>query len=460
LHPAKVDVPGPMTDDSLDHVALREPGWVSDVVWWHVYPLGFSGADVTGVDQRPSRGLAHVTAWLDYAVELGVSGIALGPIFQSLTHGYDTINHFRIDPRLGARSDFDELVAAAHHRGLRLLLDGVFNHVARDFPAFLRALSDRPGSEAATWFQLHQPDGNTANEPNFATFEGHRELVVLNHDNPAVADYVAEVMLYWLGQGADGWRLDAAYAVPLRFWHEVLPRVTAVNPEAYLVGEVIHGDYSAIVTESGLASVTQYELWKAIWSSLNDRNLFELAWALGRHNAYLDTFVPLTFIGNHDVTRLASKLVDDRHLPLALVVLLTTGGTPSIYYGDEQAFRGVKEERVGGDDVIRPPYPGGPADLAPDGWPTYRLHQDLIRLRRSHPWLHTARTDVVQLTNQQFVYRAVGHGNRLIVALNVADTGTQHDFGGTIEIVAASPGASADGGRLVVPAHGWVVAQP
>ena len=434
------------------------------VVWWHVYPLGFSGADVTGADitgadRSPSRGLAHVTAWLDYAVELGISGIALGPIFQSSTHGYDTTDHFRIDPRLGPNRDFDELVAAVHNRGLRLLLDGVFNHVGRDFPAFRRALS-RPGTEDVNWFHLKEPGNDAAYGPNFATFEGHRDLVVLNHENPAVVDYVSEVMLYWLGQGADGWRLDAAYAVPLGFWREVLPRVRAVYPDAYFVGEVIHGDYSAIITESGLTSVTQYELWKAIWSSLNDRNFFELAWALGRDNAYLDTFVPFTFIGNHDVTRLASKLVDDRHIALALVILLTTGGTPSIYYGDEQAFRGVKEDRAGGDDAIRPAYPGGPADLAPDGWPTYRLHQDLTGLRRRHAWLHTARAHVVQLTNQQFVYSAVGRNARLIVALNVADAASQHDLGGPAEVVAASPGASADGARLVVPAHGWVVARP
>ena len=183
------------------------------------------------------------------------------------------------------------------------------------------------------------------------------------------------------------------------------PQVRARHPRAYLVGEVIHGDYPEFVAESGLDSVTQYELWKAIWSALNDHNLFELGHALGRHNEFLKTFAPLTFVGNHDVTRLASRLDDDRHLAHALAVLLTVGGTPAIYYGDEQAFRGIKEERPGGDDEIRPAFPGAPDGLAPAGWPVYRLHQDLIGLRRRHPWLHRAQTTMLDLASERMIYR-------------------------------------------------------
>ena len=174
-------------------------------------------------------------------------------------------------------------------------------------------------------------------------------------------------MTHWLDRGADGWRLDAAYAVPPSFWAQVLPQVRERHPEAYVVGEVIHGDYARVVTESGIDAVTQYELWKAVWSSLNDGNLHELAHALGRHDGFLDTFVPLTFVGNHDVTRIASRLTDPRHLPHALAVLFTVGGTPSVYAGDEQAFTGVKEDRAGGDDAVRPPFPETPAGLAPFG---------------------------------------------------------------------------------------------
>ena len=167
------------------------------------------------------------------------------------------------------------------------------------------------------------------------------------------------------------------------------------------------GDYAAYVQASGLDSVTQYELWKGIWSSLIDGNLFELAWALRRHNQWLEHFTPMTFVGNHDVTRLATRLRDRRLIGAALAVLLTVGGTPSIYYGDEQAFEGAKEERAGGDDAIRPAFPLGEAGLAPYGWDVFRLHQDLIGLRRRHPWLHRARTEIVDLANRRLTYDSI-----------------------------------------------------
>lgn len=422
-------------------------------MWWHLYPLGFTGADTTGRRRQPVRGLAHIVEWLDYAVRLGASGIALGPVFASATHGYDTIDYYRIDSRLGDDADFDRLVSQAHERGLRVLLDGVFNHVGRDHPAFADTIA---GGPRADWFR-RTGAAQPASEDDYETFEGHRGLVALNHANPAVADYVSDVMTHWLERGADGWRLDAAYSVPPEFWSTVLYRVRQAHPDAYLVGEVIHGDYAAIVADTGMHSVTQYELWKATWSSLNDRNFFELAWALDRHNTYLDTFVPMTFIGNHDVHRIASALVDERHLPHALVLLLTTGGTPSIYYGDEQAFHGVKEQRAGGDDAIRPAFPASPADLALLGASTYRLHQDLIGLRRRHPWLHNARTNIIELTNQHLIYDAIDGIHRIQVLLNIADTNLNHQLDGTSSILAASDRTTHHEGWIHLPAHGWAI---
>ena len=396
---------------------MSEPDWVRHAVWWQIYPLGFVGAFPDTGDTTPHR-LTRIEAWLDYAIELGASGLALGPIFASGTHGYDTVDHLRIDPRLGDDGDFDALVAAAHGRGLRILLDGVFNHVSRDHPAFRAALRDGPASPTASWFRIHWPDHG---DPAWDDFEGHADLPALNHDDPAVADLVVEAMKHWLARGADGWRLDVAYAVPAGFWAKVVDRVRADHPDAYFVGEMISGDYADFVRLSTLDSVTQYELWKAIWSSLNEGNFFELSWALERHNGFLDGFAPMTFVGNHDVTRIASKLTDERDLPAALAVLLTVGGTPSVYAGDEQAFRGVKEDRAGGDDAVRPAFPATPAELAPYGRATFRLHQELIGLRRRHDWLHRARVRTVHLTNEQFVYESTDGTESLLVAVNVAD---------------------------------------
>jgi len=438
------------------------PGWVQDAVWWHVYPLGFVGAErETPDDGVVTSRLGRITAWLDYVVELGANGLALGPVFASSTHGYDTVDHSRIDPRLGNDADFDALVAAAHDRGLKVLLDGVFNHVGREHPAFRAVVEQGPDAPTAEWFRLRWPaDWRPGVEPGHDTFEGHGQLVALDHSSPAVADWVTAVMTSWLDRGADGWRLDAAYAVPTSFWATVLPRVRAAHPEAYVVGEVIHGDYARVVQESTLDAVTQYELWKAIWSSLNDGNLHELAHALGRHDGFLETFVPLTFVGNHDVTRIASRLDDVRHLPHALAVLFTVGGTPSVYAGDEQAFTGVKEDRAGGDDAVRPPFPDSPDELAPYGRPTHRLHQDLIGLRRRHRWLHTARTTPLHRDNRQLSYAVAGAGERLVVALNLADGEVTVPAAGAREVLAGEgsvrqPGT--DRAAVLLPPHGWAV---
>jgi cyclomaltodextrinase len=444
--------------------AVAEPGWVEHALWWHVYPLGVVGAPQSADGALVHR-LPHLIAWLDYAVELGVSGLALGPVFASQTHGYDTVDHFAIDPRLGTDADFDALVKAAHDRGLRVLLDGVFNHVGRGHPAFRAVVEQGPDAPTAGWFRLSWPTPWAPGvEPRYDTFEGHGQLVALDHAAPGVAEHVTAVMNHWLDRGADGWRLDAAYAVPPEFWARVLPAVRAAHPDCYVVGEVIHGDYAAVVRASGMDATTQYELWKALWSALNDGNLFELAHALQRHDALLDTFVPFTFVGNHDVTRIASRLADERHLPHALAVLLTVAGTPAIYAGDEQAFRGVKEDRAGGDDAIRPAFPATPGDLAPFGWDTFRLHQQLIGVRRRHPWLHRARTTPLTLSNTRLVLEVRGDADgRLLLALNLGDEAvtlpvpgaTALEAGtGTLEGGQPDPSAAA---RIRLAGHGWAV---
>ncbi|GAA4670171.1 MULTISPECIES: alpha-amylase family protein [Amycolatopsis] len=411
--------------------------WAEHAILWHVYPLGFTGAPRAAADGAVQHRLRRLADWLDYAVELGCSGLLLGPVFASETHGYDTIDHFRVDPRLGDEQDFDRLVAAARERGLRLVLDGVFNHVSRRF------------AQGGDWFR-RRGDGT------YDVFEGHRHLVALDHERPEVAAYVTRVLSHWLDRGVSGWRLDAAYAVPPEFWAKVVPPVRERHPDAWFLGEVLHGDYAAYVERSGLDSVTQYELWKATWSSLNDGNFFELAWALKRHVAMLDTFVPQTFIGNHDVTRLATRLTDERHFAHALVLLMTLPGVPSIYYGDEQAFRGLKEEREGGDDAIRPAFPRDPSELAPFGWPTYRLHQRLVGMRRRHPWLVRAHTSVEHLTNRALALRSTAPEGEVLTLLNIGDEPYRFPLDVTGFSVIATPSAGEGPGSLV-PGHGWLV---
>lgn len=429
--------------------------WVSHAIWWQLYPLGFVGAYPS--DQPPDPGehrLRRLVSWFDHAIELGASGIALGPVFASRTHGYDTTDHYRIDPRLGDESDFDYVVSEAHRRGLRVLLDGVFNHVGVDFSRYRDATND---DASARWFR--------GRPGRFHTFEGHGELITLNHDNPEVIDYAADVMAHWLGRGADGWRLDAAYAVPQQFWEAVLPKVRQLYPDAWFVGELIHGDYAAAVDAAGFDSATQYELWKAIWSGINDGNFFELDWALQRHNEFLSSFAPLTFIGNHDVTRIASQLENADHVAHALVILLTIGGVPSVYAGDEYGYRGVKEERFGGDDAVRPEFGSPPTQLDAFGDQVWELHRYLIGLRRRHPWLHAATTTALRLANRHYVYATRNGDHTLLVALNIDDEPLKlvlSELGtARAEVIAGSSAPPQEiVGELVVEAHGWRILQP
>ncbi len=429
--------------------------WVSHAIWWQIYPLGFVGAFPADQPPDPSEHrLRRLVGWLDHAIELGASGIALGPIFASRTHGYDTTDHYRIDPRLGDESDFDYVVSEARRRGLRVLLDGVFNHVGVDFSRHREATND---DASARWFR--------GSPGRFHTFEGHGELITLNHDNPEVIDYTADVMAHWLGRGADGWRLDAAYAVPQQFWAAVLPKVRQLHPDAWFVGELIHGDYAAVVDAAGFDSATQYELWKAIWSGINDGNFFELDWALQRHNEFLSSFAPLTFIGNHDVTRIASQLENPDHLAQALVILLTIGGVPSVYAGDEYGYRGVKEERFRGDDAVRPEFGSPPGQLDAFGDRVWELHRYLIGLRRRHPWLHAATTTALRLANRHYVYATRNGDHTLLVALNIDDeplTLVLSELGtARAEVIAGSSAPPQEiVGEVVVEAHGWRILQP
>ena len=404
------------------------PARVEHSIWWHVYPLGATGAPIrpeTPADRSPAPRLGRLIEWLDYLVDLGANGLALGPVFESSTHGYDTTDHFRIDPRLGDDAVFDHLAEACRDRGVALMLDGVLNHVGTAHPLFRTARAGGPEQRERRLFRFDEADGSSGppgvpgSRPGYAVFEGHEGLAVLNHDSDEVAELAVSVLSHWLGRGASAWRLDAAYAVPPAFWARVLPRVRSEFPDAWFVGEVIHGDYAGIIERSSMDSLTQYELWKAIWSSLLDENFFELDWCLNRHNGFLDVFTPLTFVGNHDVTRIASR-IGDAKAALAITILLTVGGVPAIYYGDEQAFRGVKTDRPSGDDEVRPALPPGPEALSPLGGWLYRWHQELIGLRRRHPWLVGARTERIALENRLMEYDAVGtEGRRIRVRLRL-----------------------------------------
>lgn len=427
--------------------------WVDQVVWWQVFPLGFVGAEADGAAvAEPVHRLPRLVGWLDHLVSLGANGLLLGPIFASSTHGYDTVDYFRIDPRLGDDADFDALVAACRHRGVRLLLDGVFNHAGREFAPVRQALAEGPGSSAAPWVaQLYDNDGMITAD----YFEGHDTLVTLDHTSAVVREHVAQVMRHWLARGVDGWRLDAAYAVAPEFWAAVLPRVRAEFDQAWFVGEMIHGDYVDYVARSGLDSITAYELWQAIWSSLDTVNLHELEWTLGRHADLVEHFTPQTFLGNHDVSRVASRIGDPRHRSHAVALLGFLPGVPSVYYGDEFGLAAVKEDRPGGDDAVRPEMPARRGSFDNPHPEVEEVYRRVIGLRRRHPWLVNAVITTEQVSNPHLLVRSRARTGEteLLLVLNLSDEWFTRPKG---DVVEAEPPVGEDG----VAPHGWAVVSP
>lgn len=386
--------------------------WTASVIWWHCYPLRFVGGEHHAVGEVHHR-LPHLVNWLDYVIDLGANGLLLAPVFSSSSHGYDTLDHFRIDPRLGDDADFEELLAAAKARGLRICLDGVFNHLGRDHEIVQRALAAGPGTDDGRWLRWEGAHPRV--------FEGHSALVELDLTHPPVADYVVSVMTHWLGRGIDGWRLDAAYSPGAETWRPIVARVKQDHPDCWILGEVIHGDYAEFVETSGVDSVTQYELWHAISDALNNHNFFSLDWTLGRHRTFCRTFRPQTFIGNHDVTRIATKLTDPRHLEIAIALLMLLPGVPSIYAGDEQGFTGEKLHQRYGDDAIRPPFPLHPEELLPFGAAIHETYQRLIGLRRRHPWLADAEVTTSEVGNESIRITLTGPEESLHLLLNIGD---------------------------------------
>jgi cyclomaltodextrinase len=431
------------------------PEWTRYAIFWGVFPLGFTGAEdeLDAPDRAPAHRLRRLIGWLDHLVELGCNGLLLNPLFASMSHGYDTLDYFRIDPRVGDEADFDALVTACRERGIRVVLDGVFNHVGRGYPGLAEALTGGPEAPAAHLFRLHTaPDGRITAE----VFEGEEQLVVLNHDEAAVQRLVRDVMTYWLERGIDGWRLDAAYAVPAAFWTTVIPAVRERFGNAWFLGEMIHGDYADYAETAGIDSITQYELWKAIWSSIAHRNFFELDHTLGRHAALLERIVPFTFLDNHDTTRVASEIADRRHWGHAIALLLFLPGIPCLYYGDELGLTGVKEERLGGDDAIRPELPDGPDEVADADPSVLELYRRLIAFRRRTPWLTDARIATSDVGNAYIRVTATPRDENaaegpLTLVLNLADQPAGLPAG-------AEPAESSHPYQPQhVAAHGWAI---
>ena len=322
--------------------------WAHDAVFYHIYPLGLCGApkqnELTG---PPVNRLETLLPWLDHARDLGANALLLGPVMESGTHGYDIADYFTVDRRLGDGPALARVAAEAHTRGLKLVLDGVFHHVGRDFWAFRDVREKGRDSRYANWFHLDFNGKSPYGDPfSYRAWKGCYDLVKLDFNNPEVRDHLFQAAASWVREYAiDGLRLDAADYLDIGFMHDLGNWLRGLKPDFWLMGEVVKGPYNRWLNDGGLNSVTNYECYKGLYSSHNDENYFEIAYTLrqqfGEDGLYRSVSL-YTFADNHDVGRVASRLDDPVHLYPLYCLLFTIPGVPSIYYGSEFGLEGVK----------------------------------------------------------------------------------------------------------------------
>ena len=394
--------------------------WAYNSVFYQIYPIGFCGAPTQNDGECVSR-IRKLLDWSGYLQELGVDSILLNPIFESDSHGYDTRDFKKIDCRLGTNDDFASVCKDLHAHGVKIVLDGVFNHVGRGFWAFKDVQEKKWDSPYKDWFHINF-DGNSNYNDGFwyEGWEGHFELVKLNLQNPAVADYLLECVKYWVDTfDIDGLRLDVAYSLDHGFMQRLRSYVEELKDGFVLIGEVLFGDYNLIVNERMLHSCTNYECYKGIYSSFNSMNLFEIAHSLHRQFGpdpwciYRGKHL-VTFVDNHDVTRLASILTNDKHIPLAYGLLFGMPGIPCLYYGSEWGQPG--EKAPDNDYALRPCFETPmPNELT-------EYIKQLIRIRQNSDALCNGLYKNIIIQNHQLVFERCSDTERIIVAINAADT--------------------------------------
>ena len=419
--------------------------WAEESVLYQIYPLGMCGAPFEN-DGAPEHRILRVLDWIPHLQKLGVTAVLFNPLFESDTHGYNTRDYRRIDTRLGTNEDFKKVCEALHEAGMKIYLDGVFNHAGRGFGPFQDVLQKRWDSAYKDWFYLNL-DGNDAYNDGlwYEGWEGNYDLVKLNLDNEAVRSYLLESVGMWIDEfGIDGLRLDVAYMLNRNFLKALRWYVDQKKPEFYMIGEILGGDYKQIVNPEMCNSATNYECCKGLWSSFNSMNLFEINHSLIRQFGsdpwclYRGMHL-MSFVDNHDISRVASTLTNPSHLPLIYALLFGMPGIPCVYYGSEWGITGRKED---GDPCLRP-------GLEKPEWNELtEWISELAAAKKNSEALCYGDFRSALLTNRQCIFERKSEHERVLVAINAdgADftahfdagcgqavdliTGKQHDFGG------------------------------
>ena len=403
--------------------------WYERGVFYHMYPLGMTGApkhnDATEVTNR----FEELDKWISHIRSLGANAIYIGPLFESTSHGYDTRDYKLVDRRLGDNGSFRKFVDQCHQEGIKVVVDGVFNHTGREFFAFKDIQEKRWDSPYKDWykgvnFDWQSPCGDSF---GYEAWQGHFELPCLNLFNPDVRSYLFDVIRFWIDEfDIDGIRLDCANVLDFNFMKEMRSQTEAMKEDFWLMGEVIHGDYSRWANPEMLHSVTNYELHKGLWSGHNDHNYFEIAHTMRRLQGLCHDTRLYLFSDNHDVERLPNKLRNREHIRHIAILVYTLWGIPSIYYGSEFGIEGKKE--WGSDWPLRPCLELSDFKDAETTNPVTSVYAALGRLKAELPELTDGEVKELQLTTQCYAFARVLDGKACVVVLNNGDSPAQLEF--------------------------------
>ncbi len=423
--------------------------WAYESVFYQIYPLGFCGAPFENDGEKKSR-ILKVIDWIPHIGKLGANAVYFSPVFESDTHGYNTRDYKKIDCRLGTNEDFSKVCEELHKADIRIVLDGVFNHVGRGFWAFQDVLENRENSRYRDWFHIDFGGNSGYNDGLwYEGWEGNYDLVKLNLHNEEVVQHIFDAVKYWVEVfDIDGLRLDVAYCLDQGFLKRLRQFTDSLKEDFYLVGETLHGDYKQWMNDEMCHSVTNYECYKGLHSSFNSMNMFEICHSLARQfgpenwTLYKGKHL-LSFVDNHDVSRIASVLANEKHLPLIYAVCFGMPGIPCVYYGSEWGAKGEKSQ---GDPALRVSFE------EPEFGELAEWIAKLAEAKKGSKALNYGNFHNIVLTNHQCIFERACEGERVLVAVNASDepytahfdagcgmaedliTGESHDFGGGSEL--------------------------
>ena len=392
--------------------------WYDEAVFYHIYPLGMCGAPETNDYKDPVSRLTSLLPWTDHIKNIGCNAIYIGPLFESVGHGYETTDYKKLDSRLGTNEDMKSFVSVCHSKGIRVIFDGVFNHTGRDFFAFRDIKENRENSRYKGWYNINFGGNNSYNDGfSYENWGGYDLLVKLNQKNPEVVNYITDVIRFWVKEfDVDGIRLDAADVLDFEFMKALRNTANEVKPDFWLMGEVIHGDYNRWANESTLHSVTNYHLHKALYSGHNDRNYFEIAHTVKRLYDMSKTLKLYNFTDNHDVERIYTKLSEKSHYIPTHILLYTLPGVPSIYYGSEFGIEGRKERHS--DKSLRPFLSYEEYRNKAESLVFTRLISRLGEIRHQLKALSYGEYKELLLTNRQYAFSRKTAEETVIVCVN------------------------------------------